>query len=100
MDAAQVKPVSGAGDGATAESAAIFSGADSARSEEAKRIVERYAQAYVELGSWAAAYRRCYDTTNMAPRTVWNEAQAMSNYPGVRSAPARYSSRTRSRTPG
>lgn len=84
--AKQIGTASGAtpGDGVAAEARAIFGGADSQRAQEAAKIVERYASAYVELGSWAAAYRRCYDCSNMKGSTVWNNAYAMSNYPGVR----------------
>jgi len=73
-----------AADGAAAEAARIFGAADSLRVQEAKGIVERYAQAYHELGSWAAAYRRCYDCSTMKASTVWAASHALSNYPGVR----------------
>lgn len=63
----------------------IFGGADSAaRDDERHKIVERYAAAYVELGTWAAAYRRCFDASRMSSASVWKEAAAMSQYPGVR----------------
>lgn len=81
---AQVKQLGAAPDGVAAEARAIFGAVDSLRAEEAARIVERYATAYVELGSWAAAYRRCYDCSNMKATTVWNNAHALSNYPGMR----------------
>lgn len=78
------KQPSDAGDGVAAQAAGIFGAADSARAQEASAIVERYAQAYVDLGAWAAAYRRCYDCSTMKAETVWRNAHAMSQYPGVR----------------
>jgi hypothetical protein len=63
----------------------IFSAANSAdRDAERAKIVERFASAYVELGGWSAAYRRCYDCTNMSAPSVWKAAAAMADYPGVR----------------
>lgn len=82
---AQVKQPSAApGDGSATQASAIFGATDSLAAQEAQRIVERYAQAYVELGSWAAAYRRCYDCSTMKATTIWNNSHAMSLYPGVR----------------
>lgn len=70
---------------ADADPRAIFGATDSAeRAAERLKIVERFASAYVELGGWSAAYRRCYDCTNMSSPTVWKNAQAMADYPGVR----------------
>jgi phage terminase small subunit len=71
-------------DGAEPQPSAIFGADNSARAAEAAKIVERYASAYVELGTWAAAYRRCYNCETMSNATVWRQATAMSNYPGVR----------------
>jgi phage terminase small subunit len=66
--------------GADAQPAEVFGAADS---ERAANIVDRFARAFVERGTWAAAYRACYDCAGMKPQTVWNNAHAMSHYPGV-----------------
>jgi phage terminase small subunit len=71
-------------DGEPAQARAVFGVADTARTDEATKIVERFASAYVALGTWAGAYRRCYDCTHMSNAAVWRESHAMSQYPGVR----------------
>lgn len=71
--------------GADAQARAIFGAANSAaRDAEQHKIVDRYAQAYVDTGQWNAAYRRCYDVSNLSAASVYRLATAMSNYPGVR----------------
>lgn len=47
------------------------------------KMVERYAQAYVDTGQWNAAYRRCYDCSGMTSATVYRAAHALSQHPGV-----------------
>lgn len=68
---------------AAAEPSAVF-GHGRTTDEERTKIVERFAQAYVQLGTWAGAYRRCYDCTHMTNASVWRESRAMSDFPGVR----------------
>ena len=66
----------------TADPTQVF--ASHVRADQQAKIVERYAQAYVDTGTWAAAFRRTHDCSNMKPATVWKSAHTLSNFPGVR----------------
>lgn len=51
--------------------------------------VEAFARAFVELGSWGAAYRKTFDVSGCKDRTLWNRAYEFAQRQDVRDAIAK-----------
>lgn len=51
--------------------------------------IEAFARAFVELGSWAAAYRHTFDVSGMIDRTLWHRSYEFAQRPDVRDAIAK-----------